>query len=714
MAALQHGNTAAADVPLSRSRTQQETLPWTKDIRTRRAYNMLSTNSPSGIQRRRTIHRRQNSTPAAFEAPRLQSPRTNTQQRRHQRTGMSLDLRGLNLEALTTPGADAIPDQMNLDGTVSNTNLGQQPQHTMQVAQPHSQPQPGPQRSLSRSSVQTSLPSPRTPHRVLRPQSPLRHSQSPVRTPRSPSKELVDQRIKDLQQDVLAVYGPNANLFITLPTPTATPQKPAQAQPQEQCQTPSLEQSFSELAGINLQPNSNGLPFNFESLDYDIGYESSSHYTSDALSPSPILSPRQKPLQQYLANIPELPVQEDSVELPSLEGPFSQAPIFPSASIAMSLHGLPATAMPQPALLPELDIDSSLEYTGISPEEVQRYISEQDQSTGKWTCLYPECGKVFGRRENIRSHVQTHLGDRQYKCNGCGKKFVRQHDLKRHAKIHTGNKPYKCPCGAGFARQDALTRHRQRGMCVGGFANVVRKNVKRGRPKKIRPELEERMEKADRTRRALASASSSISAGSPMSDPSSSPPAFEDVLQSHGPSAILLETRSFHKSISSPSDHFRYVTTSPLKISANHCTSFAPDAKPYVTEPTMTTSSFASSSSYAEDTTSMALLQHFSQPTHTPPQSPANQRPHSSGSMTSEKVEVHTSPLKAASTPSRASTQSNPFTTPPTSPAGPPTETKDDLDNLFELPDNAYSQFELELQAMGTLDGACDFLDFTV
>lgn len=74
------------------------------------------------------------------------------------------------------------------------------------------------------------------------------------------------------------------------------------------------------------------------------------------------------------------------------------------------------------------------------------------------------------------------------------------------------------------------------------------------------------------------------------------------------------------------------------------------------------------------------------------------------------KAPVLSSPLKACSTPSRSSTQSNPFTTPPTSPAEP----KDDLDELFELPDNSYSQFELELQAMGTLDASCDFLDFTV
>jgi hypothetical protein len=39
---------------------------------------------------------------------------------------------------------------------------------------------------------------------------------------------------------------------------------------------------------------------------------------------------------------------------------------------------------------------------------------------------------------------------------------VRQHDLRRHEKIHGGDKPFVCACKKSFARQDALTRHRQR------------------------------------------------------------------------------------------------------------------------------------------------------------------------------------------------------------------------------------------------------------
>ncbi|KAM0794478.1 hypothetical protein BDR22DRAFT_794605, partial [Usnea florida] len=90
-------------------------------------------------------------------------------------------------------------------------------------------------------------------------------------------------------------------------------------------------------------------------------------------------------------------------------------------------------------------------------------------------CLYPHCDKKFGRKENIKSHVQTHLGDRQFQCKDCLKCFVRQHDLKRHANIHSGVKSYPCPCGKGFARHDALTRHRQRGMCIGAFEGTPKK-----------------------------------------------------------------------------------------------------------------------------------------------------------------------------------------------------------------------------------------------
>ncbi|KAL2163283.1 hypothetical protein VTH06DRAFT_5339 [Thermothelomyces fergusii] len=171
------------------------------------------------------------------------------------------------------------------------------------------------------------------------------------------------------------------------------------------------------------------------------------------------------------------------------------------------------------ASIADINIEETRTETGVTLEDIAAYIQGPNPADGKWRCLYEGCNKLFGRKENIKSHVQTHLNDRQYRCPTCKKCFVRQHDLKRHAKIHTGIKPYPCECGNSFARHDALTRHRQRGMCIGAFDGVVRKVVKRGRPKKIRPDMDERRDKAERTRRKnkLTSASS-VSSQSGYSD----------------------------------------------------------------------------------------------------------------------------------------------------------------------------------------------------
>lgn len=146
-----------------------------------------------------------------------------------------------------------------------------------------------------------------------------------------------------------------------------------------------------------------------------------------------------------------------------------------------------------------INIDETRTETGVTTDDIAAYIEGPNPADGKWRCTFEKCDKRFGRKENIKSHVQTHLNDRQYQCPHCQKCFVRQHDLKRHAKIHTGIKPYPCECGNNFARHDALTRHRQRGMCIGAFDGAVRKIGKRGRPRKSRPSLDMRREKSSRT-----------------------------------------------------------------------------------------------------------------------------------------------------------------------------------------------------------------------
>ena len=155
---------------------------------------------------------------------------------------------------------------------------------------------------------------------------------------------------------------------------------------------------------------------------------------------------------------------------------------------------------PRSQSLSQLDeVNECIEETGVTSDEISSFIIFSE-TANKWSCLYPDCGKKSPRKENIRAHVQTHLDDRQFRCKDCSKRFVRQHDLKRHTNIHSRKRIYGCACGRTFARHDALTRHRQRGCCIGAFEGATKKIIKRGRPKKPRAEAGDRAEKSAATR----------------------------------------------------------------------------------------------------------------------------------------------------------------------------------------------------------------------
>lgn len=207
---------------------------------------------------------------------------------------------------------------------------------------------------------------------------------------------------------------------------------------------------------------------------------------------------------------------EISDELPQLEE--QRTPVLSSGKLPSSPNR-PALS-PRRMSISDLHLDpgisASIEETNITLDDIAQFIEGPDPEDNKWVCKFDGCNKKFGRKENIKSHVQTHLGDRQFKCDHCGKCFVRGHDLKRHAKIHTGAKAYACLCGNAFARHDALTRHRQRGMCVGAFEGIVRKEIKRGRPRKHRPEMDERVDKASRSRQKRHHQSSSQTSGAEL------------------------------------------------------------------------------------------------------------------------------------------------------------------------------------------------------
>lgn len=109
-------------------------------------------------------------------------------------------------------------------------------------------------------------------------------------------------------------------------------------------------------------------------------------------------------------------------------------------------------------------------------QSLYRGIPSHTDETGtkqakRYICLMDGCDRTFPRKSAIESHIQTHLEDKPFICPhaDCEASFVRQHDLRRHERIHSGNKPFPCPCGKGFARGDALARHRARGICSGSL-----------------------------------------------------------------------------------------------------------------------------------------------------------------------------------------------------------------------------------------------------
>lgn len=240
----------------------------------------------------------------------------------------------------------------------------------------------------------------------------------------------------------------------------------------------------------------------------DHGYASSA-YSSSVVDPS---SPSVQYNQGHMPTLFE--ESTPPLEVPVTQGGFNDSSILLQAT-AGAVHsfndadfdfGGPVALSPNQALLNNLgpDVPASIVDTGVHSYEVQQYIGELSDADNKYPCLFEGCNRRFGRKENVRAHVQTHLGDRQFKCNLCDKTFVRQHDLKRHVAIHSDDRPFVCPCGTGFARHDALTRHRQRGMCNGalpGFEKNEEDKPKRGRPKKQRPDMETRVDKATKTRK---------------------------------------------------------------------------------------------------------------------------------------------------------------------------------------------------------------------
>ncbi|KAL2045891.1 hypothetical protein ABVK25_011994 [Lepraria finkii] len=409
-------------------------------------------------------HRRQNSTPVvAFEAMKVSNSNMHPTQQRQ-----PIHRRGLSFDQHNRSPIRRQP----LGSTVSITNVAQQlGQQILREAQQQRAHRPGQQNQ-----IQTDLP-------VQQPQCGVYSGSSPYYSYEAMTMNSIMQNPPQMQFANSPFYPPDPTAYQVPYQGMAVVDEnnPHYFQPAHQVQqVPHTGFDERRMSHPELRVHTGMRPSNSSRTNSDCEAPSSSplpFFNSAGASPAPSLNSRPVPV-----------LQSSQVQTRQLGITFSKPSLSPRRMSISDLNLEPG-------------IQASIEETNVTIDDIAQFIDGPDNNDGKWVCKYEDCNKRFGRKENIKSHVQTHLGDRQFRCDHCHKCFVRGHDLKRHAKIHTGSKPYPCLCGNAFARHDALTRHRQRGMCIGAFeANRQQEEVKRGRPRKHRPEMDDRLDKATRTR----------------------------------------------------------------------------------------------------------------------------------------------------------------------------------------------------------------------
>ncbi|XP_071104198.1 zinc finger protein 271-like [Haliotis cracherodii] len=81
-----------------------------------------------------------------------------------------------------------------------------------------------------------------------------------------------------------------------------------------------------------------------------------------------------------------------------------------------------------------------------------------DCATGLNKC--PICEKLFTRKTDVKRHLKTHTGHKDFICGICGVSFMDCSGLKVHLRTHTGERPFRCHvCEKSFNRGYDLKRH---------------------------------------------------------------------------------------------------------------------------------------------------------------------------------------------------------------------------------------------------------------
>lgn len=78
----------------------------------------------------------------------------------------------------------------------------------------------------------------------------------------------------------------------------------------------------------------------------------------------------------------------------------------------------------------------------------------------KFMCL--SCGKMFGREQQVKIHLNVHYGDNIYNCRFCEKVFANFNAFEEHVKTHSEEYRFNCKsCNVAFMNRNVMISHQK-------------------------------------------------------------------------------------------------------------------------------------------------------------------------------------------------------------------------------------------------------------
>ena len=115
---------------------------------------------------------------------------------------------------------------------------------------------------------------------------------------------------------------------------------------------------------------------------------------------------------------------------------------------------------------PDYNIDLVRQVCSRTAEGRQMMETEglaEHKKTKQRKQICTECGKMFQRPKDLRSHKKVHTQERPWRCDedGCGKTFKKIQYLKAHKETHSSQRVFCDVCGNSYASRNCLYIHRK-------------------------------------------------------------------------------------------------------------------------------------------------------------------------------------------------------------------------------------------------------------